>query len=85
MVSFTIRIDESARTILEVDTDYGKFIDDGAGGKLKFCEHGTDFEARIAERMLIGAMQSVPVKTTMLINRTAGRLDLSNSPDARFT
>ena len=84
MVSFTVRVDETARTILEIDTDYGKFIDAENGGKLKYCQQGTDFEARIAERMLIGAMQAVAVKTTMLINRTGGRLDLSNAPSENF-
>jgi hypothetical protein len=86
MVSFTVRVDENARTILEVDTFYGKFIDGPEGeGPVKYCEQGTEFEARIAERMLIGAMQAVAVKTKMVIQRTGGRLDLSNSQGEKFS
>lgn len=66
--------------MVEVATTYGKFIDSPAGGELKVCEHGTGFEAKVAERMLIGAMSAVRIRTSMLIHRDGGRLDLFNDP-----
>jgi hypothetical protein len=83
MVSFTVTVDETAGSMLQVQTAYGKFIDglDPHGTPVQVCQYGTEFEARVAERMLIGAMQAVPLKTSMLINRRGGRLDLHNTPE----
>jgi hypothetical protein len=80
MVSFTVSIDETKPAMIEIATAYGKYIDAPDGGELKVCEHGTGFEAKVAERMLIGAMQSVRIRTTMLIHRDGGRLELFNDP-----
>ena len=80
MVQFTIRIDETAGTLLEIETHYGKFIAGGGGEPIQVCQHGTAFEARIAERMLLGAVSAVRIKTPMRLYRDGGRLELFNEP-----
>lgn len=81
MVSFTVVIDESKPAMVQVETAYGKYIENPGGvAPLKVCEHGTGFEAKVAERMLIGAMSAVRIRTSMLIHRDGGRLELFNEP-----
>lgn len=82
MVSFTVTIDETAPAMVQVSTAYGKYIDaPGIGEPIQVSEHGTAFEAKIAERMLVGAMSAVRIRTKMLIHRGGGSLELFNPRD----